>query len=143
MNKLVCIVSCMLCLLLQTASQTITAQSQETTPVFAKANAFLSEGIDQASEHGGRIESKYDGFNHETVVALKKMRVNCGGAKGFESTMKDTCVSVAASLHAPGMQLDYVRYAKLQLIFETKDWDRRHPLEQRELIVVADGETLK
>jgi hypothetical protein len=128
----------------QTASlQTVTAQSQEKNHALTTSNVFLPASINQTGDHGGKIESKYDGFNHETVVALKKMRVNCGGAKGFESTMKDICVSVAASLHAPGMQLDYVRYAKLQLIFETKDWDRRHPLDQRELIIVADGETLK
>lgn len=41
------------------------------------------------------------------------------------------------------MQLDYVRYARVQLIFETKDWGRRHPLEERELFVVAGGERLK
>ena len=90
-----------------------------------------------ASDHGGKIESKYDGFNHETVVTLKKMKVACGSA-----TMQ-TCVSLVASLHCPGVQLDYVRYVKLQLIFETKDWDRRHPLNERELFVVADGERLK
>ena len=88
-------------------------------------------------DHGGKIEAKYDGFNHETVVSLKKMRVMCGGPT------KQTCVSFATSLHCPGVQLDYVRYVKLQLIFETKDWDRRHPLDERELFVVADGERLK
>jgi hypothetical protein len=41
------------------------------------------------------------------------------------------------------VQLDYVRYAKLQLIFESKDWDRRHPLDERDLAVVADGEQFK
>ena len=90
-----------------------------------------------ASDHGGKIESKYDGFNHETVVMLKKMRVLCGGPT------KQTCVSLVASLHCPGVQLDYVRYVKLQIVFETKDWDRRHPLNERELFVVADGEQLK
>jgi hypothetical protein len=94
-------------------------------------------------DHGARIESKYDGFNRETVVTLKRMRVTCGGAKGLQSTLNQTCVSFVASLHCPGVQLDYVRYAKLQLIFETKDWDRRHPLNERELFVVADGETLR
>lgn len=89
------------------------------------------------SDHGGKIESKYDGFNHETVVMLKKMKVSCGGPT------KQTCVSLVASLHCPGVQLDYVRYVKLQIIFETKDWDRRHPLNERELFVVADGERLK
>ena len=93
--------------------------------------------------HGGKIEMKYDGFNHETVLTLRKMSVTCGGAKGMQSALKDTCVSFTASLHCPGKQLDYVRYAKLQLIFETKDWDRRHPLDARDLFVVADGERLK
>jgi hypothetical protein len=94
-------------------------------------------------DHGGKIETKYDGFNHETVVMLKKMRINCGRAKGLQSTLEQTCVSLVASLHCPGKQLDYVRYAKFQLIFETKDWDKRHPLDERELFVVADGVRLK
>jgi hypothetical protein len=90
-----------------------------------------------------KIETKYDGFNHETVVTLRKTKITCGAGKGMQSTLKDTCVSLVASLHCPGVQLDYVRYAKLQLIFETKDWDRRHPLGERDLFVVADGERLK
>lgn len=94
-------------------------------------------------DHGGQIETKYDGFNNETVVTLKKMRVTCGGTKGLESTLNQTCISLVASLHCPGKQLDYVRYAKFQLIFETKDWDKRHPLDERELFVVADGQRLK
>jgi hypothetical protein len=97
----------------------------------------------QTIDHGGRIESRYDGFNHETVITLQKMRVTCGGGKGFGTTLKDICVSVGASLHAPGKQLDYVRYATLQLIFETKNWDQRHSLTQRDLAVVANGETLR
>ncbi len=94
-------------------------------------------------DHGGKIESKYDGFEHETVVALRKMKVTCGAGKGFEGTFKETCVSLAASLHCPGKQLDYVRRASLRLVFEAKDWDARHPLGARELVAVADGETLK
>ena len=93
--------------------------------------------------YDAKIETKYDGFNNETVVTLKKMSVTCGGAKGMQSTLKETCVSFVTSLHCPGVQLDYVRYAKLQLIFETKNWDQRHTLDERELVVVADGETLK
>jgi hypothetical protein len=91
-------------------------------------------------DHGGSIESKYDGFSHETIITLKKMKVTCDGTKG---NFKDACVSVVASLHCPGIQLDYVRYARLQLIFQTKDWDQRHPVDQRELSVVADGETIR
>lgn len=94
----------------------------------------------QAPEHDGEIESKYDGFNHETIATLKKMKVNCAGTKG---TFKDGCVKVSASLHCPGIQLDYVSRASLQLVFETKDWDQRHALDQRDLTVVADGTTLR
>ena len=93
----------------------------------------------QAADHGGKIESKHDGFNRETVVTLNKMRITCGGSVNF----KDACVSLVAALHCPGIQLDHVRYARLQLIFQTRDWDQRHPLNQRQLSVVADGETLR
>ena len=91
-------------------------------------------------EHGGKIESKYDGFSHETVITLEKMKVTCDGTKG---NFKDACVSVTASLHCPGIQLDYVRYARIELIFQSKDWDQRHPVDQRELSVVVDGETIR
>lgn len=94
-------------------------------------------------DHGGKIETKYDGFNHETIVMLKKMRVTCGGANGLKSALTQTCVSMVASLHCPGKQVDYVRYAKLQFVFESKDWDQRHPLDQRELFLVADGKQLQ
>ncbi len=98
------------------------------------------QALPPVSDHGGNIESKYDGFNHETIITLKKMKVTCAGTKG---NFKDACVSVVASLYCPGIQLDYVRYARLQLIFQTKDWDQRHPVDQRELSVVADGETIR
>jgi hypothetical protein len=91
-------------------------------------------------EHGGKIESKYDGFSHETIITLKKMKVTCDGTKG---NFKDACVSVTASLHCPGIQLDYVRYARIEVIFQFKEWDQRHPVDQRELSVVVDGETIR
>jgi hypothetical protein len=69
------------------------------------------------------------------------MKVTCAG--GSQDMFKDGCVSVAASLHCPGVQLDYVRHAKLQVIFETKDWDQRHPPEERDLVVVVDTTTLR
>jgi hypothetical protein len=94
----------------------------------------------QVPEHDGKIESKYDGFTHETTITLKKMRVTCGSMKG---NWKDACVSLVAALHCPGIQLDYVRQASLRLIFQTKDWDQRHPLTQRDLSVVADGQTYR
>lgn len=97
----------------------------------------------QAADHGGKIESKYDGFSHETIVTLTKMRITCGSGGSAKGNLKDGCVSLVAALHCPGIQLDYVRYARLQLIFQTNDWDGRHPLNQRQLSVVADGETLR
>ena len=107
----------------------------------ASSNSFArSLDKSQDPDHGGKIESRYDGFNHETIVTLNKMRITCGSVKG---NFRDACVSFVAALHCPGIQLDHVRYASLQLIFQTKDWDQRHPLNQRQLSVVADGETLK
>ena len=110
------------------------------------AGAARQGGKPPAAEpvkHGGKIEMKYDGFRRETVIALRPMPVTCGGAKGAAGITSGVCVTLAASLHCPGQQLDYVRQARLQVIFETKDWDQRHPPEQRELSAVADGETLR
>ena len=114
----------------------------ETLPSNSMTRSEMS-GPTLLSAFDAKIETKYDGFNHETVVTLRKTKITCGGSKGMQSTLKDTCVSLVVSLHCPGVQLDYVRYAKLQLIFETKDWDQRHPLGERDLFVVADGERLK
>ncbi len=107
-----------------------------TTSINHPPVAFAANGDD----HGGQIVSKYDGFNHETVITLQKMKVTCSSARG---NFKDACVSLVAALHCPGIQLDYVRSVSLQLVFATKDWDQRHPLDQRELSVVADGETYR
>ncbi|HCX30876.1 MAG TPA: hypothetical protein DHU55_14085, partial [Blastocatellia bacterium] len=35
----------------------------------------ISNSGKQAPDHGGQIGSKYDGFAHETVATLRKMRV--------------------------------------------------------------------
>jgi hypothetical protein len=94
----------------------------------------------ESENHGGKIVSNYDGFSHETVVTLKKMKVTCASMR---VDAKSSCVSILASLHCPGIQLDYVRQVTLQVVFETEDWDQRHPLDQRELSVVADGETFR
>lgn len=94
-------------------------------------------------DHGGKIESTYDGFAHETIVALRRMSVTCEAVRGLQSTLKGVCVSLQAALHCPGKQLDYVRRATIRLTFETKNWDSRHPAEQRELMAVADGETIR
>jgi hypothetical protein len=90
--------------------------------------------------HGGKIEAKYDGFNHETVLRLRKMKVTCDG---FKDKFKDACVSIEVSLHCPGTQLNYVRDVRLQIFFENKDWVHFHPLDQRDLSVVTDSETLR
>jgi hypothetical protein len=136
MKRIIPIYACLL--LVQSAS----LLPESANPALAKSPTVATANT-STLDHGGKIETKYDGFNHETVVTLKKMRINCVGAKGLRSTLKQTCVSLVVSLHCPGQQLNYVRYAKLQLIFETKDWDNRHPLDERELFVVADGERLK
>ena len=134
MNKLIFAVFCGI--ILWTESM---AGQPRKNPTFARSTV---SSLSQTIDHGGTIESKYDGFNRETVVRLKKMRVSCGDAKALQSNHKATCVSIATSLHAPGVQLDYVRYVRLQLIFEAKDWDRRHALDERALVVVADEKTI-
>ena len=97
----------------------------------------------QSSEpvkHGGKIETKYDGFTYETVMRLRKMKVNCDG---FKDKFKDACVSIEVSLHCPGTQVNYVKHVSVQIVFENKDWVRLHSPDQRELSVVTDTETLR
>lgn len=94
-------------------------------------------------KHGGKIESAYDGFARETIVALKRMSVTCEAARGLQGSLKGLCVSLQVSLHCPGQQLEYVRRATVRLTFEAKDWDARHPAGQRDLSAVADGETIR
>jgi hypothetical protein len=126
------IISLHLCLLVLVGNA-LTASSPATA---------ASVPLPQTPEHGGVIESKYDGFNYETVITLKKMKVTCGG-NSIKKTLKGSCISLVASLHCPGIQLNDVRYAKLQLVFETKNWDKRHPLGERDLVAIADGEHVK
>ena len=90
-------------------------------------------------KHGGKIETKYDGFNYETVMRLRKMKVNCDSLK---DTFKDACVSIEVALHCPGTQVNYVRHVTVQVVFENKDWVHLHPPDQRDLTVVTDSETL-
>jgi hypothetical protein len=91
-------------------------------------------------KHGGKIEVKYDGFNYETVMRLRKMKVNCDGLK---DTFKDACVSIEVSVHCPGTQVNYVRQVTIQVVFENKDWIHFHPPDQRDLIIATDSETLR
>ena len=91
-------------------------------------------------KHGGKIETKYDGFNYETVMRLRKMKVNCDG---FKDKFKDACVSIEVTLHCPGTQVNYVKHVSVQVVFENKDWVRLHSPDQRELSVVTDTETLR
>ena len=109
------------------------------TAILSQVQSLAANGVKPVS-HGGKIETKYDGFNYETVLRLKKMKVTCDG---FKDKFKDACVSVEVSLHCPGTQLNYVKQVKLQIFFENKDWVRMHSPEQRDLSVVIDSETLR
>jgi len=91
-------------------------------------------------KHGGKIDTKYDGFNYETVMRLQKMKVNCDGLK---DKFKDACVSIEVALHCPGTQINYVRHVTLQVVFENKDWVHFHPPDQRDLSVVTETETFR
>lgn len=95
---------------------------------------------EQPIKHGGKIETKYDGFTYETVMRLRKMKVNCDG---FKDKFKDACVSIEVTLHCPGTQLNYVRHVTFQVVFENKDWVHFHAPDQRDLSVVTDAETLR
>jgi hypothetical protein len=113
--------------------------------VLTHPTAILSQDQSSAStekqvKHGGKIEAKYDGFNYETVLRLKKMKVTCDG---FKDKFKDACVSMEIVLHCPGTQLNFVRNVSVQLFFENKDWVHFHPPDQRDLSVVIDSGTLK
>ena len=94
----------------------------------------------QPAKHGGKIETKYDGFNYETVMRLRKMKVNCDG---FKDQFKDACVSIEVMLHCPGTQVNYVKQVTLQVVFENKDWVHFHAPDQRDLTLVTDTETLR
>jgi hypothetical protein len=118
------------------ALSAVVIQPRDGNQFFGATEVFAAGSED----HGGKIVSNYDGFNHETVVTLKKMKVTCASKR---VDAKSSCVSIMASLHCPGIQLDYVRQVTLQVVFETEDWDQRHPLDQRDLSVVADGETFR
>ena len=120
MKKLVLILSCSAVLLFQPAG----ALPQEQKPI----------------NHGGKIDTKYDGFTYETVMRLKRMKVSCDG---FKDKFKDTCVSIEVALHCPGTQINYVRHVTLQVVFENKDWVHLHSPDQRDLSVVIDTETLR
>ncbi len=128
-----------LCCVCLTLAAAVCAQEGGRRPV---RDAALGTG-QVPLKHDGKIESNYDGFKHETVVALKRMSVTCEAVRGLQSTLKGVCVSLQASLHCPGKQLDYVRHATIRLTFEAKNWDARHPANERELSAVADGETVR
>jgi hypothetical protein len=120
MKKLALVLACATVMVIQPAA----ALPQEQEPI----------------KHGGKIETKYDGFNHETVMRLRRMKVNCDG---FKDKFKDACVSIEVALHCPGTQLNYVKHVTVQVIFENKDWVRFHAPDQRDLSAVTDTETLR
>ena len=102
MKRITIILSCGLCLLIQTS----TALPKNETEAALYALPSTASPVD----HGGKIEMKYDGFNHETIVTLNRMLITCGGAKGMESTIKETCVSLVASLKAAGYDVAITVY---------------------------------
>src|SRR5688572_15187191 len=95
---------------------------------------------DKKANHGGKIETKYDGFTHETVMRLRKMKINCDG---FKDKFKSACVSIEVALHCPGTQVNFVKQVSIQVFFENKDWVHLHPPDQRNLTMVTDTETLR
>ena len=121
MKKLVLVLSCAAVLVFQPA----TARPQDDK---------------ETVKHGGKIETKYDGFKYETIMRLKKMKVSCDG---FKDKFKDACVSIEITLHCPGTQLNYVKHVTVQVMFENKDWVHFHGPDQRDLSVVTDTETLR
>ena len=123
MRRILLVLSCAAVLVFQPAGAKPQTQQPPPAPV----------------KHGGKIETKYDGFNYETVMRLRKMKVNCDG---FKETFQDACVSIEVALHCPGTQVNYVRHVTLQVVFENKDWVHLHPPDQRDLTVVTDTETL-
>jgi len=108
--------------------------------VFQPAGAKPQSTQTQPVKHGGKIETRYDGFNYETVMRLRKMKVNCDG---FKDKFKDACVSIEVLLHCPGTQVNYVRDVTLQIVFENKDWVHFHAPDQRDLAILTDTETLR
>lgn len=91
-------------------------------------------------KHGGKIESKYDGFAYETLMRLHKMKVSCDGIR---DKWKDDCVSIDVTLHLPGMQLNYVRHVTLLVVFENQDWVRTHAPQERDLSITTHAETFR
>lgn len=124
MKRIVFALGCAAFLLLNPSTVRLQQQSSQQKPI----------------NHGGKIETKYDGFSYETVMRLRRMKVNCDG---FKDKFKDGCVSIEVILHLPGQQLNYVKTVTLQVVFENKDWVHLHGPDQRELSLVTDTETLK
>lgn len=91
-------------------------------------------------KHGGKIESKYDGFTYETLMRLQKMKVSCDGIK---DKFTDACVSIEVTLHMPGMQINYVRNVTLMVVFEHQDWVTTHPPDQRNLSISTYDKTFR
>ena len=126
-----------LCCVLLTLAAGVCAQEGARRP------APKLSGEPMPLDHGGKIETAYDGFARETVITLKRMGVTCEVANASGGVVKGLCVTMRAALHCPGKQLDYVRRATLRLTFEAKNWDARHNPGERDLSAVADGETIR
>src|ERR1041385_5821937 len=126
MKRVLLVLSCAAVLVLQPAGVKPQSTQVQTQP--------------EPVKHGGKIETKYDGFNFETVMRLRKMKVNCDG---FKDKFKDACVSIEIALHCPGTQVNYVKHVSVQVVFENKDWVHFHPPDQRDLSIMTDTETLR
>jgi hypothetical protein len=105
--------------------------------VFCLSSSAVSQ---QPINHGGKIETKYDGFSFETVMKLRSMKITCSG---FKDNFKDGCVSIEVALHCPGTQLNHVSQVSFRVIFESKNWQQAHAYDQRDLMIVTDVETMR
>src|ERR1044071_10169103 len=77
-----------LCCVLVTLAAGVCAQdgARRTAP------APQLSGAPMPLDHGGKIETAYDGFAHETLVTLKRMSVTCEAGRGMESRFKNLCI---------------------------------------------------
>jgi hypothetical protein len=93
----------------------------------------------QTLKHGGKYESSYDGFKGETIVRLKKMRINCGKMLGVKDVLKNLCINFETAIIYPGRQFEAPGKVRLTLILETKDWQSRF---DRNLSIALDNRSV-
>src|SRR5687768_18112071 len=96
-----------LCCVLLTLAFAVRAQEDGRRPV---RDAALGTG-QVPLKHDGKIETNYDGFRHETVVALGRMIVTCEAVRGLQSTLKGVCVSLDRKSTRLNSSHGYISYA--------------------------------